>query len=88
MLAAMITRNDVQLCNTETGERWSTLVALRNDQYLTVSADGHYRGSPQVERHLVYVVQTDHGQETLTPDAFAQRYGWKNDPERVRLTGP
>jgi WD40 repeat protein/serine/threonine protein kinase len=79
---------EVRLWETETGRCCLTTVALRNEQYLTVSADGHYRGSPQVERHLVYVVQTDHGQETLTPDEFAKRYGWKNDPERVRLTDP
>ena len=35
---------------------------------------------------LVYVAETDRGQETLTPDEFAAKYGWKNDPERVRLT--
>jgi hypothetical protein len=29
----------------------------------------------------------DGGQVTLTPEEFAQKYGWKNDPERVRLTG-
>jgi hypothetical protein len=40
-----------------------------------------------VERHLVYVLQTDHGQATLPPAAVAKKYGWKNDPERVRLAG-
>jgi hypothetical protein len=38
-----------------------------------------------VERLLAYVVQTDQGQETLSPQEFAKKYGWKNDPERVRL---
>ena len=57
------------------------------DRWLVVSADGHYRGPPQVEEEPVYVVQTDKGQHTLTPEEFAQKYGWKNDPERVRLTG-
>jgi hypothetical protein len=32
-----------------------------------------------------YVVQTDTGQETLSPEEFRKKYGWKNDPERVRL---
>ncbi len=31
------------------------------------------------------VVQTDPGQEVLVPDQFAKKYGWENDPERVRL---
>ena len=33
------------------------------------------------------MVQTDDGSQlTLTPDEFAAKYGWQNDPERVRLT--
>jgi hypothetical protein len=35
--------------------------------------------------HLVYVAQTASGQESLMPQAFAIRYGWQNDPSRVRL---
>lgn len=55
------------------------------DRYVFISPEGHYRGSPQIERQLVYVVLTDDGrQETLTPDEFAQKYGWKNAPARVR----
>ena len=26
-------------------------------------------------------------QETLTPEEFSKRYGWKNDPSRVRVLG-
>jgi hypothetical protein len=63
----------------------ATLVVLRDEEYLTVSPDGHYRGTPGVEAHIVCVVQTDRGQETLAPEEFARRYGWRNDPERVRL---
>ena len=47
---------------------------------------GHYHGTPRIEREIVYVVQTDRGQETLTPDGFTAKYGWKNDPERVRMS--
>ena len=47
-------------------------------------ADGHYRGSPGVEDELLYVVQTDRGQETLAPEEFTKQYGWKNDPQKVR----
>ncbi len=62
-----------------------TLVPLRNGQWLALRPDGHYRGSPGVEKEIVYIVQTDAGQELLTPDEFATKYGWKNDPDRVRL---
>ena len=50
--------------------------------------DGHFRGSPLVERHLVYVAQTDEGQQVFTPQEFEQRFGWRNDPEKVRLLDP
>ena len=46
-----------------------------------------YLSPAEFERDLVCIVQTDLGQELLTLGEFAQRYGWKNDPERVRLTG-
>ena len=37
---------------------------------------------------LVYAVETDASQDTLSPEEFCSRakYGRKNDPERVRLT--
>jgi hypothetical protein len=55
------------------------------DGQVAISPDGHIRGTPGAEKELVYVVVTDTGQETLTPAEFAQKYGWKNDPEKVRL---
>jgi WD40 repeat protein len=68
-----------------TGKFQLTFVPLRGGQWLAVRPDGHYRGSPGVEKEIVYVVQTDAGQEVLAPDEFAKKYGWKNDPESVRL---
>ena len=42
---------------------------------------GHYRvANPADADEIVYVIQTDKGQETLTPAEFAKRTGWKNDP--------
>ena len=38
------------------------------------------------ERHIVYAVETEAGQETLTPAEMAKKYGWHNDPAKVRLT--
>ena len=57
----------------------------RTSSYAVVSPEGHFRGSPDVEAKFVYVVQTEQAQETLTPEEFAKRYGWKNDPSLVRL---
>jgi WD40 repeat protein len=55
-------------------------IPLRENLGLVVSPDGHYRCPPWLERELLYVVQTDQGQETLTPAVFQERYGWKNEP--------
>jgi len=65
---------------------------------VSANADGHFRAqwklpaqlpslvSVAERENLVYIVQTDDGQYTLTPDEFAQRFGWKNDPSKVTLT--
>jgi WD40 repeat protein/serine/threonine protein kinase len=70
----------------ETGRPRGTLLQLRNERSLTIAADGHYSGSPRVERELVCVVENGQGREVLTPEEFAGKYGWQNDPQRVRLT--
>jgi hypothetical protein len=59
---------------------------LPNEQFIAISPEGHYRGPPTAERYIVYVVETERGQETLTPAEMAKKYGWRNDPAKVRLT--
>jgi len=71
----------------ETGNQ-DARIPLRENLGLVVSLSGHYRCPPWLERELVYVVQTDTEQLTLTPAEFSQRYGWNNDPERVPIGGP
>ena len=60
-----------------------TLLWLRGDITGAVGPEGHLRGTPGLAKDVVYVVQTEHGQETLTPEAFAAKYGWKNDPAKA-----
>jgi WD40 repeat protein len=72
--------NSVRVWDASTARPLVTLVALQNPHWLVVSPEGHFRASPRAERELVYVVQTDTGQETLTPAEFAAKYVWKNDP--------
>jgi len=60
-----------------------TLVPLSRGRYARISPDGHVAGSPGVEDELVYVVQTDAGQLTLSAAEFAREYGWENDPARL-----
>ncbi|NUQ64743.1 MAG: hypothetical protein HUU20_19950 [Pirellulales bacterium] len=72
-----------QIWDTEKGELQGTVLLLRDNAYLRLSPSGHYCGSPRVERMLVYIVLTEQGQETLTPEEFSKRYGWKNDPKKA-----
>jgi WD40 repeat protein/tRNA A-37 threonylcarbamoyl transferase component Bud32 len=80
--------NALRLWELDDGRVLATLVPLADNQAVVVGADGHFAGPPGVEQHLVYVVETDTGQDLLTPAEFAAKYGWKNDPDRVRLAPP
>jgi WD40 repeat protein len=84
-LASASTDGQIWLRAAASGRTLAVLLTLPNRQGVAISPDGYYRGTPGVERLLRYVIQTDQGQETLTPEEFAKRYGWKNDPERVQL---
>jgi WD40 repeat protein len=72
-----------RLWDPESGQLRRLVLALDNLPALALSPDGHYRGAGDVNEELVYIVQTEDGQETLTPEEFASKYGWKNDPMRV-----
>ena len=64
--------------DTATGEPQTTVVPLRDDVWLTLTPDGHYRGSRRIDEEIVYVVELDDGsQATLTPAEFTKRFGWK-----------
>jgi WD40 repeat protein len=69
------------------GEPLGVLLPFDTLGQLAVTADGHYRGSARVEREIRMVVQKRDGtSETLTPAEFLQRYGFQNEPDKVRLT--
>ncbi len=78
----------IRFWDVASGQPRGVFVSLWDGNGLALSPDGHYRGTPAaaVEREIVYVVQTKDGTETLTPAEFAKRFGWKNDPDRVRVT--
>jgi WD40 repeat protein len=78
----------VHLWEVDTGRLRGTLLTIpdRENLYLTVSADGHFRFNGDAERHVVYVVRTADGQETFTPGEFKKKFGWENVPKKVRLT--
>ena len=55
---------------------------------IAISREGDYRGPPGIADHLVYIVSTERGQETLTPADFKSRFGWVNEPWQVGLFSP
>lgn len=89
-LVAFVGECLVRLRSLDDGRLLYTILSLRDDMgpargELTgvISPEGHVRGVPGLGEKLVYVVQTEKGQETLTPEEFSKRYGWKNDPAKV-----
>ena len=45
------------------------------------------RCSEKMSEDVVYVALTDDGRQiTLRQPEFAATYGWKNDPEKIRLS--
>jgi WD40 repeat protein len=77
---------DLHLWRPTTGEPLATFVFL-NSRLLAIAPDGHYLAQdlPDLADQLLYVVKTDQGQDMLTPKEFTDKYGWKNDPEKVQL---
>ena len=61
------------------------VILLNRDQTLKISPNGHYDGSPRVERELIYVVKTATGQDTYSPADFAEKFHWQNDPAQTRI---
>jgi WD40 repeat protein len=86
-LVVQIGGGAARVYDTATFDLLYTMLYLRDGRWAVLSPDGHFRGSPGIEKLLCYVVQTEQGQETLTPDQFAARFGWKNDPTKVNYRG-
>jgi WD40 repeat protein len=86
---ARVLANSVRFVETATGRGRGALLLLDDkDQWAAIAADGHFRATEALGDDVIYVVQTEAGQQPLTPVEFRQKYGWKNDPNRVRLRGP
>ncbi len=77
---------DVRLFDADKGRPRGVLLSPGTDHAVLVLATGHYHAALDAEAEMVYVAQTDHGQQLLTPPEFARAYGWKNDVRWVRFT--
>ena len=63
-----------------------TLLALgKEGHWLAINPEGNYRGSEGIDKYLSVVVQSPSGQDTLSLEQFKTKYGWNNEPERVRI---
>jgi sulfatase modifying factor 1 len=79
----------LQIWEADTGRLRGLLFLGEGNNGLAITPDGHYTGTDRVERGIVMVVQKDDGtQELLEPAEFEEKYGFRNDPARVRLTAP
>jgi len=61
---------------------------ISGNNWLVVGPEGHYNGPKGIEDHLIYIGETDTGENTtLSPADFQKRFGWKNDVGQARLLG-
>lgn len=82
------TEGSVQILDVASGKLRGFIIQFQDEGYVIIQPDGHWRGSPGVEKKLIYIALSEDGrQDMYTPEEFAQKFGWKNDPEKVRLAG-
>jgi WD40 repeat protein len=65
----------VQVLDVASGRPHGVLLGLPEEGQVAIQANGHWRGSPGVEKQLLYIAVTDAGQETLTYEEFSKKYG-------------
>jgi WD40 repeat protein len=88
-LVAALAGERLHIWETETGRLRGIMLPRKSWNGLVVTADGYYTGNDDVERGIVMVVQKDDGtQEVVEPADFEDKYGFKNDPRKVRLLAP
>jgi WD40 repeat protein len=81
----------IRLWDAVTGDLTATISGFwgwpRERGTVALSPSGYFRCDKGFDQHLRYVALLEDGsQVTLTPEEFTQRFGWKNDPDKVRLT--
>lgn len=66
-----------------TGRPLGACLLCNSTTNLYLSPEGHYQLTGEYQGEFVYVVETDHGQETLSSAQFTDRFGWSNDPAQA-----
>ena len=68
---------DLRYWNVQTGEpRGVLLIGLPGTSVAAIGPEGSTRLTGGAEKSIVYITQTDAGQETLTPEEFRAKYNW------------
>ena len=75
-----------RLWDPQTGRPVGVFHHLGRGATLAINQGGHYHSSGPINHQLVVAVLTSQGQETMSPERFAQKHGWKNDPSKVRFS--
>ena len=89
LVAGSIGRNVLPIWATHSGRIHAMLLTYKDKDrpiHVATNPGGHYAWLNEGEDPMRYVVLTDAGQETLTPEEFSKRFGWQNDPGKVALT--
>jgi WD40 repeat protein len=75
----------VYFYNGSNGALKGSYFPMPENQGVLISSIGHYSGTVGVEKHLVCQALTASGQLTLSLEEFTTRFGWKNDPSKIKL---
>jgi len=82
---AAANKSGVYFYNASKGTRKASYRPLPKGLGVLISAGGHYSGPEGVEEHLIFQAVGLSGQSTLTQKEFTERFGWKNDPSKIKL---
>jgi WD40 repeat protein len=81
-------QGSVRFWNLETNRLRVTLLHLQKNQWLAISPQGDYRGSPDAEGRFVFKFRKENKLHDLPPEDFRKTYrSWTNHPERIKFTG-
>jgi WD40 repeat protein len=74
----------IHVWDVRTGRTRAILIDGSDIHGLAIARRGDHRGADGFQEHIVFVVSSEEGQETLTYSEMAAKFDWRNRPEKVR----
>jgi WD40 repeat protein len=74
----------IHLWEVRSGRTRAIMIDGSDIHGLTIGPRGDHRGAKGFQDHIVFVVSTEEGQETLSYADMAAKYGWRNRPEKAQ----